>query len=965
MKTHLPTSCLFPLAALSGGIALPSPASASGQGKIHFNDQVRPILNRHCTTCHGGVKQAGGVSFIDRESALGKGKSGARIVVPGKPDESELVYRITTKDEDDVMPPPEDHPEGMEKEEIEILTEWVKQGAQWDEHWAFVAPKGAPLPQTQDKGWAKQPLDRYVLARLESESLEPSLPASATEWLRRTSFDLTGLPPSDELLEKMGKGAADDKTFAGAVDELLASPAFGERWASLWMDLARYADSAGFEKDPHRNIWPYRDWLIRAFNADMPFDQFTVKQLAGDLLESPAPDDIIATAFHRNTMTNTEGGTDDEEFRVAAVTDRINTTWTVWQGMTFGCVQCHSHPYLPFEQKDYYRFMTFYNSTEDCDLGNEYPVWNLPNDPAKKGEALALDRKVAKLLEKANAPGRDLAGETQDWAALSPTKLEPSHGKLTHGKDGQVRFSGTIPTRAHYRVVSPARELTALRVGIFPDSDNPKDWPERGSVLSLIQLQMQIPGQDKPVNIPFKEAFADHMAGPYEPSASLKDNRDGFGGYPKLFGPRWVVFVPEKPVEPQEGAEFAITLKMNHSTTGAQATPIRRFTLSTSKDPRWTVLANSKQHLALKADIQSLRKTRGTIKGTNVPVMQERPPGAGRPTYVFVRGNRLDRGERQEGGVPGVLPQIQASSQQGRLAMAKWLVAKENPLTARVFANRLWAELFGTGIVETQEDFGPTGTPPSHPALLDYLAVRLRDKHGWRIKPLLREIVLSSTYRQSNQAGKALRERDPRNRLLARGPATRLTAEMVRDQALAVSGLISEKQFGPSVMPPQPDGVWQTVYSGAKWKTPDGPDRYRRALYTYWRRTSPYPSFLIFDAPSREVCTPRRIATNTPLHALVTLNDPVYLECAQALAKRMRGTGGGSPREQISWGIGQATQKEAKCNHVDSLLSLYEDATESYKAQPEEAKALADSPEDAALVLVANTILNLDAAMKK
>ena len=431
-------------------------APAQNQPPVSFNDQIRPLLNRNCTSCHGGVKQAGDVSFIHREQALGKGKSGNPVVVPGKPEDSELIYRITAVEEDERMPPVDEHPQGLSSAEIELLTEWVRQGAIWDEHWSFQAPQPQPLPAVDNPAWPKQPLDHFVLARLEAEELTSSDPASPAEWLRRASFDLTGLPPSADLLQQLeAVAAADDETaYTRAADALLASPAFGERWAALWMDLARYADSAGFEKDPHRDVWPYRDWLIRAFNDDLPFDQFTVQQLAGDLLENPTPDDLIATAFHRNTMTNTEGGTDDEEFRVAAVSDRINTTWTVWQGLTFGCVQCHDHPYDPFRHEEYYQFMDFFNSTEDCDLNNEYPVWSVPNDPARHEQALTLDR------EHRTPARRDQRQRLESWPRASTTGLPLRAGKVAGAqsrpshprRDGHIRSSGTIPTSArHYR----------------------------------------------------------------------------------------------------------------------------------------------------------------------------------------------------------------------------------------------------------------------------------------------------------------------------------------------------------------------------------------------------------------------------------------------------------------------------------------------------------------------------------
>ena len=936
-------------------------------GAIRFNEDIRPLLNKNCTSCHGGVKQAGDVSFIYRELALGKGKSGKPVIVPGHPEQSEMIRRLTTRDEDDRMPPVDEHPEGLSKGEIRLLSDWIAQGADWDEHWSFIPPQDAPLPKTANKDWPRQSLDHFILARLEAESLSPSQPASPAEWLRRAAFDLTGLPPTLDALRKLKSEAAKDPeaAYARAADDLLASPAFGERWASLWMDLARYADSAGFEKDPQRNTWPYRDWLIRALNADLPFDAFTVKQLAGDLLPEPAPDDLIATAFHRNTMTNTEGGTDDEEYRVAAVLDRVNTTWTVWQGLTFGCVQCHNHPYDPFGQPEYYRFMAFFNSTEDCDLRDEFPTWNVPADPAKFDEALALDREAADALQRSNSAGGDLAEAVTDWTPLLPTKLEPSHGKLALGDDHHIRSSGTIPSKAHYTLTAPATELHALRFHIYPDSKDPKKLPERGSVLSHLILEIQPPDGGKKQEVRFSEVFTDHLAGPFVPTHVLQKGKEGIGGYPKLFGPRWAVLIPAEPVKPPPGSQFVITLHQNHSTVGGQATPLRNFSLAISSDPRWQEHINSPEHLALKTQLTTARKARNAIKGKPLPIMRERPAIAARPTHVFQRGSRLDPGEEQQPGVPSIMPSLPAKTP-NRLDMARWLVSPENPLTARVLANRLWAELFGIGLVETQEDFGSTGTPPSHPALLDHLALRLSEEHRWHLKPFLRELVLSATYRQSNRITPAKREHDPRNRLLSRGPATRLTAEMVRDQALAVSGLLSDKRFGPSVMPPQPDGVWQTVYSSTKWETPaTGPDRYRRALYTYWRRTSPYPSFLIFDAPSREVCTPRRISTNTPLHALVTLNDPVYLECARAFARRMRDEGGSELREQLAWALTRATQTPARPAHVESLLSLYSDAKLEYENQPEEARALADTPGGAALVLVANTILNLDAATTK
>lgn len=933
--------------------------------KIDFNEQIRPILNKNCTSCHGGVKQAGEVSFVYREQALGKGESGEPVIVPGDPAASELVRRITTDDSDDRMPPPDEHPEGLSSEEIKLLTTWIAEGAEWGEHWSFVQPEARPLPKVSTPAWPRESLDHFVLARLDAEELTPTQAATPTEWLRRATFDLTGLPPTRAEQEAFARAVNTNPegAYPAAVDRLLSSPGYGERWATLWLDLARYADTMGFEKDLHRNVWPYRDWLIRAFNADLPFDEFTIKQLAGDLLPDPTPSDLIATIFHRNTMTNTEGGTDDEEFRVAAVIDRINTTWTVWQGSTFGCVQCHNHPYDPFKQEEYYRFMAFFNNTEDCDLGSEFPSFELPSDPAHARRALKLDRENRRLRARLNSSGRKLASELTDWINLEPNNLTSSHGTLTIGSDQHIRVAGTIPTKAHYTLTTPAVSFQALRVEIFPESDQATDWPERGSVLSKLDLALTLP--DGTVQaIPLREVFADHLAGPYDATDSLHKGASGFGGYPKLFGPRWAVFVPEAPVLPPSGAQLTLTLHQQASTTGGQATPLRRFALAISNDSRWNALVHDPARAELRSTLRKQQKERSAFKGASIPVVRERPVDGPRPTRLFIRGNWLDHGDLLAPGVPAVLPPLPATNP-SRLDLAHWIMAPENPLTGRVLVNRLWAELFGIGLVETLEDFGSTGTRPSHPHLLDHLALRLQNHHHWRLQAFLRELVLSATYRQANRAAPALRARDPHNRLLARGPATRLSAEMIRDQALTASGLLHRQQFGPAVMPPQPDGIWQTVYNGSNWKTATGPDRYRRALYTYWRRTSPYPSFLTFDAPSREVCTPRRIVTNTPLQALVTLNDPVYLECAQALAKRMNAEGGPTVHDQIAWALKLVASQLPRTNEVDILLALHRDATTEFTSSLGQSKALADSPSQAALVLVANTILNLDAALTK
>ncbi len=934
------------------------------QGAVEFNRDIRPILTQHCTACHGGVKAAGGVSFVYREKALASGKSGEPTIVPGKPEVSQLMKRVTSTDPEEVMPKPEHGPR-LSAAEVAKLQLWISEGAQWSEHWSLVPPVEPPAPVVKDAGWARKPLDGYVLAKLEAENLKPSAEAGAAEWLRRVSLDLTGLPPSLEEFTAFQPAVAMDAKAAreAVVDRLLASPAFGERWASVWLDLARYADTYGFEKDPHRNIWPWRDWVIRALNADMPFDQFTVKQLAGDLLENATADDVLATAFHRNTQNNTEGGTNDEEFRAAAVVDRVNTTWTTWQATTFGCVQCHSHPYDPFPHEDYYRFMAYFDSTEDTDLDSDFPRLPVANDAASR-DMLAKDWQAQRRGREAlNAAGLETAKLDSAWQPLIPTMTKTSGGDITVGKDGRITAGGTLPVGVTYTLnAPPVAGVTALRLQIFPDSDDPKNWPERAAVLSQLKASLVTP-DGKRQEVKLKEVVADFLAGPFDPQETLDGGPGGFGSFPALTGPRWCVIVLEQPLAPEPGAGLELVLKQGAvSNANQQACTLRNFALSTTTAAHWTALVNDPARLEAWKKNRELAAAVAKVPATPVPVQLER--AAVRDTRVWVRGNRLTKDKSVEPGLPARVNPPETKGRSSRLDMARALVSGANPLTARVIANRLWAGLFGRGIVETLEDFGSSGARPTNQELLDHLALRISRQHHWSVKKLLREIALSSTYAQTSHAPADLVVRDPSNALLARGPRQRLTAEMVRDHALAVSGLLSPKMFGPPVYPPQPEGVWNSVYSGQKWETSQGDDRYRRAVYTYVKRTSGYPGFLTFDAPSRDLCTARRVPTNTPLQALATLNDPGCIEMAAALARRMEKDGGPVP-EQIARGCRLITLDTPPAPLVASLVKLYDSALPDYRAHPETAAKLAPTPESAALTLVANTLLNADLALNR
>ncbi len=938
--------------------------------EISFNRDIRPIFLKNCTACHGGVKEAGGISFIYRDRAIIEGESGEIAIVPGKPAESEIMRRVRSKDPEEMMPKPK-HGSPLKEKEIALLETWISEGAKWEEHWAFMAPVAKSIPALKNEAWPTQPLDRFILANLEKNNLAPSPLASAAEWLRRVSFDLTGLPPSIEDLKQLEAGwntegkAAREKI----VDQLLTSPAYGERWATVWLDLARYADTFGFEKDPHRDIWPWKDWVIRSLNADMPYDQFTIEQLAGDLLPNATSDQILATAFHRNTQTNTEGGTDDEEYRVAAVIDRVSTVWTTWQATTFGCVQCHSHPYDPITHDEYYEFMDFFNQSEDSDLKNEFPKIKLAGD-----EWVKLDRETRALREALDAEGRKISDTP--WNILENISFKPQHGTMRIDKDGMIFSEGNLHSGTTHKISGHLPKIDALKLSIYPQSDNPKNWPEIGAFVTLFNID-KISADGKRTQVPMGEVIADQLSGSTDPMSAFaqkgigerferfKDptGRDGansgLGEFPRIAGPRRFVILPENQITLEPGETIEISLKQGANANESQTAYVRRFKIEVAEDVRYTSLRTDQKRIETWQKVFRNLDRMLAMKGTEVPIMMDRPAAGRRETRLFARGNRLTKEQIVKADVPDLLRgNFPKKEEINRLDMARWMASTENPLTARVMVNRLWGEMFGIGIVETMEDFGTSGTLPSNLALLDHLALRFQGEHKWSIKKALREITLSSTYFQTSKATPELLERDPKNQLVARGPRNRLSAEMIRDQALAASSLLSKKMYGHPVYPPQPAGVWSSVYSGANWNESKGEDKYRRGIYTYTKRTSGFPGFLTFDAPSRDVCSARRIASNTPLQALVTMNDPAHIEAAAALAEKMR-QHSGEIDAQISFAYLAVTQHQAGPEIIKELVALYQDL----KKETTDAKGLMGF--DPALTLTANTILNLDAALTK
>jgi Protein of unknown function (DUF1549)/Protein of unknown function (DUF1553)/Planctomycete cytochrome C len=778
---------LFPLLSLVASLGL-----SRASEPVKFSSEVLPILSTHCFACHGPDEHDRKAKLrLDMESDAKAEHGDGLPIAPGHPEKSSVITRMTSTDEDEVMPPLKAH-KTVKPEQIELLKRWIAEGAKWGRHWSFepvVKPAGT--------------LDTLVSAALEQKGLQLRDSAAPQTLVRRLWLDIVGLPPTPEMADAFAAGPTPD-AYERMVDDLLKKPQFGEHWARVWLDLARYADTKGYEKDLNRNIWLWRDWVVQSLNDDMHLDRFTEEQIAGDLLPKASEPQIIATAFHRNTMTNDEGGTDNEEFRQVAVKDRVDTTMQVWMGLTMGCAKCHSHKYDPISQSEYFSFYAMFNQTADTDLHSDAPLFSKPT-PEQQKQLNADEAKVAEIT-------RRLDGAR---------KADP---KATKGNAAE-----------------------------------PADSPE----IAKIKTELKT-AQDK------------------------------------------------------------------------------------------------------------VAKLKATI--ITVPIMTELPKEKQRETKIHKRGNFLDLGDVVQPGVPSAFHPLTPGTPLNRLGVARWLVSQDNTLTPRVWANRVWARLSGMGIVETEEDFGALGSAPVNQPLLDWLAASYRDD-GWSLKKLIKLIVMSKTYRQSSVISGDVVSADPRNGLASRGARYRLAAEVVRDQALSIGGLLSLKQGGPPVMPPQPAGMWRSTYNAKSWIDAEGEDRFRRGLYTYLKRTTPYPTLTTFDGGSGEVCQIRRIRTNTPLQALITLNDPVYLEAAAALARRMV-IDAPDALGRASRGLRLALIRPLRVGEAQPLLTLQKEMQAAFAAAPADAGALikttrAAVPEGmsqaefAAWINVASTILNLDEVLNR
>jgi len=1128
---------------------------------VDFND-VRRILSQNCFSCHGPdakERKSGRKSLrLDLpESARADLGDGRHAIVPGHPAQSEMFRRITTADLDDKMPPP-DSGKKLTLQEIEMLKKWIKQGAEYSHHWSYVKPRRPALPKVSDAGWPRNAMDHFILARLESEKLAHAPEAERAALIRRVSLDLTGIPPTPAEVDRF-VADGEQGAYERVVDRLLKQDAFGEHWARLWLDQARYADSSGYADDPSRTIWAYRDYIIRALNSNRPFDQFTLEQIAGDLLSDPTDEQLAATAFHRNTMTNNEGGTSDEEYRNVAIVDRVNTTMAVWMGTTMACAQCHTHKYDPITQEDYFRLFAVLNNTADADRGDESPVHALYT-PEQKLQRKQWQTEIARLEKFVQTPTAelDLAQanweknfETElQWQPLQPTVVKSKAGAaIQRADDGTVQFERGGKTDV-YTLEVPVKTneiITALRLEVTPNDKPPGRGvghaggnfvvsrllvalaPSEAKPVAGRFLRVELPGKEKILSLaevqvfsgssniarrgeasqsstafdgPARFAIDGNTDGHFDQSRTtthtgsstdpwwevdlkssqpvervvlwnrtdaspdrlsnfrivlLDENRaplwqqqvqpapspsaefrpdgarsiaftsatadfsqkdfaaasvlghkepktQGWAIAPKFGEPHFLTLIPKAPVTAGAGSNLIVTIEQLSKYDYATIAQLRLAKSTDSRAPEFSwappatlailcagpakrTEAQRKEvrgyYLSIAPALQSERAELASVQKqleeskpyTTVPILRELAGDQRRKTQLQRRGNFLDLGQEVTNGLPASLHPQPDAGPVDRLALARWLVDTNNPLTARVVVNRMWESIFGIGLVRTSEEFGAQGELPSHPELLDWLAVELMD-HKWDVNHVLHLMVTSAAYRQSSRVTPELAAHDPENRLLARGPRFRLSAEMIRDQALFVSGLLSPKMYGPPVKPPQP-ALGLTAAFGTKtdWETSGGEDRYRRALYTTWRRSNPYPSMATFDAPNREVCLVRRERSNTPLQALVTLNDPVYVEASQALARKMVAAGS-TPADKARHGFRLCLSRQPTEKELKELVELYTKMHKRFQYDPAKAKDVATKPlgelpkeldmaELAAWTMVGNVLLNLDEVLMK
>ncbi len=1014
---------------------------ASDLPPVDYDRQVRHILSNHCYACHGPdqAQLQAGLRLDKRERAQAELETGGHAVIPGNSAASKLIARITSDDLDEVMPPA-DAGKPLSPEQIEILRRWIDEGAEWEEHWSYRPISRAVPPEVSNTAWPRTPIDNFVLRRLEAEGLVPEPVADRSTLVRRLSLDLTGLPPSIEEVDAF-VADNDPDAYERLVDRLLSSPRYGERMAQKWLDLARYADTNGYHIDNHRDIWLYRDWVIEAFNRNLPFDQFTIEQLAGDLLPNPTTQQRIATGFHRNTMVNFEGGADPAEYLSKYIVDRVTTTATVFLGTTLACTECHDHKYDPFTQREFYQLYAYFNNVPEKGLdgnkSNPVPSIRVPleSQTERLGELDAKRAEVERRVSAELAKYRDIevpqkpvapAAEAHEFVWVDddlPAGGTPS-GK---GKDGWQFVESPHPVLNGSR--ASHRQADGLSQHFFTGAAEPLLIGEGDKLIAHVWID--------PANLPQEIMLQFNDGGGWEHRAYWGNNTIDWGkadsssrrsmGVLPTAG-RWIrlevdaakVGLPAGSTidgwactqfggnvywdklgiltcmpqgasvnETQGTWELAERGRAKSAAPAAVQTALKVAVKDRDDEQRNAVRDYFVRHFYSKAretfaplerELAEIAKQQAEVRDQFPATMVMDEMSEPRETFVLVRGDFRTFGDKVEPSVPTALSPLPTGAPANRLGLAQWLVDPNHPLVARVTVNRYWQQYFGGGLVKTSEDFGSQGELPSHPELLDWLAARFIDS-GWNIKQLQKVIVMSATYRQSSRISQEKLSRDPNNLLLARGPRFRIDAEMIRDSALAVSGLLDDRIGGPSVAPYQPPGLWEQVgfggdFTSQSYTQSHGRDLYRRGIYVYLKRAMPYPPLVTFDAPNREVCTDQRARTNTPLQALVLLNDPGFVEAARALAQRVIISGGSSPTERLDFAFKLCTARKPEIAEAQVLLAIYEAQLARFKQDPEAAKKLThvgesavpaglDPAELAAWTAVGNVLLNLDETITK
>jgi mono/diheme cytochrome c family protein len=980
--------------------------------------EIQPILAANCVVCHGPDEAEAGLRLDQHEVATAELESGKRAIIAGNPQKSELLHRVRINDDSARMPP--DGPR-LSKREIDLLTRWIKQGAEFQTHWAYRPIRQPVTPNVNQKAWPHNPIDYFVLAKLEAAGVTPSPPANPATLVKRLYYDLIGLPPDPTVASEFLANPS-EVTYRELVDHLLQSEHFGERWGRHWLDKARYADSDGYEKDrPRPNAWLYRDWVINAINQDLPFDQFTIEQLAGDLLPKPTQQQKLATAFHRQTLTNTEGGTDQEQFRVEATFDRTETTSAIWLGLTMTCARCHTHKYDQITQHEYYQLFAFFDDINETNV-------NLPiseaSTKAYELQKVEHQEKIDRLESRLASLQQEIQPEVNAWAdkievklrdesqasiqfeVATPISIQASSGATFEPQpDGSQLVVGPVLDRDEYTVVikAPEQPLTGIKIELLPDPSLPANGPGRAKNGNLVLTQVRgYIGSDQNFKTDFKPlawatAEADHTQNGFSPDGALSDkDKSGWAIAPAMGKPHhWLGSVAET-LSDQKGPYIQVVLDQQY---GGQHN-IGRFRILTmtgsdtrrrlptaiaeilslpseSRSPEQQT-AIAKYYVSQHPETKKLQSQLAKLKANSPkqPTLAARVVSpANRTTRVLHRGDFLQPADAVETGILGTiktshpLPARSDDQPQTRLDLARWLVDESNPLTPRVAVNQIWAHLFGRGIVSTINDFGVRGDLPSHPVLLDWMAWNFPRELNWSRKALIRTIVLSATYQQASEHRQELLDIDPNNQLLARQNRFRVSAEVVRDLHLAASGLLSSKVKGPSVFPPLPPGVAELSYANNfKWQTSPGEDAYRRGMYTFFKRTSPHPTLISFDCPDSNTTRLQRSNSNTPLQALATLNNGVFAEAAQALSQRVLTEGGDNDVQKLQAALKLVLARQATESETQRFLQLLTQAREYYTDHLEDAKNATKlhrvksvtHSENAAWVATLRMILNLD-----